>query len=197
MKRATSLAVVLALAGTASGQTVNVFIDWYGDGAGNNLSSPANIAVGASGNTYVAASVSHNAFKVTPTGIITEIIDSTGDGAGNALSRCFGIAVDASDNVYVTGWNSDNAFKITPAGVITEIVDQTGDGEGNPLDAPYGIAVDVLGHVYVTGYGSHVVFKITLDDAIPTVSQWGLAIMALLVLTAGMLVCVRRRAAMV
>ena len=82
------------------------------------------------GNVYVAGTGSSNAFKITPAGVITEIIDATGDSAGNRLDAPIGIAVDEAGNVYVTGAVSANAFKITPAGVITQIIDATGDGAG-------------------------------------------------------------------
>ena len=37
---------------------------------------------------------SDNAFKITPGGIITEIIDATGDGLGNSLDTPIDIAVE-------------------------------------------------------------------------------------------------------
>ena len=73
---------------------------------------PTDIAVDTEGNVYVSGIGSDNAFKITPLGVITEIIDSTGDGAGNPLDAPEGIAVDGLGNVYVTGYTSDNAFKI-------------------------------------------------------------------------------------
>ena len=147
--------------GFAVGQTITEIIDATGDGAGKTLSGARGLAVDSSGNVYVAAHNSDNAFKITPGGVITEIINSTGDGAGNSLDGPTGVAVDAIGNVYVTGLNSNNAFKITPSGVITEIIDAAGDGSGNLLSAVWGIAVDSSGTAYVTGSGSNNAFKIT------------------------------------
>ncbi len=130
------------------------------------LDSPQDIAVDGSGNAYVIGRHSHNAFKITPDGVITEIIDSTGNGTGNTLDYPWGIAVDDLGNVYVTGSVSDNAFKITPDGVITEIIDSTGDGMGSALDYPRGIAVDYSRNAYVTGSVSDNAFKITPDGVI-------------------------------
>ena len=139
---------------------ITEIIDATGDGAGNPLFSPFDIAVDGSGNVYVTGLGTDNAFKITPAGGITEIIDFTGDGAGNTFDGGIEIAVDGSGNVYVTGQSSMNAFKITPAGGITEIIDATGDGAGNPLDGAFGIAVDGSGNVYVTGASSDNAFKI-------------------------------------
>ena len=151
---------------------ITEIIDMTGDGAGNGLDGPIGIAVDAAGNAYVTGGGnflspgSNNAFKITPAGVITEIIDATGDGAGNILDGPFGIAVDAAGIVYVTGAFSDNAFKITPAGVITQIIDTTGDGSGNRLDGPVAIAVDAAGNAYMTGFSSDNAFKITPDGVI-------------------------------
>ncbi len=40
----------------------------------------------SSGNVYVTGGYSHNAFKITPGGTITEIIDATGDAGGKNLN---------------------------------------------------------------------------------------------------------------
>ena len=61
------------------------------------------------GNAYVVGGVSQNALKITPAGVITEII-----------------AVDAAGNAYVTGVGSDNAFKMT--------LDEDDDGVRNEID---------------------------------------------------------------
>jgi hypothetical protein len=132
---------------------ITQIIDETGDGAGNWLQSPFDIAVDGDGNVYVPAH-SKNVFKITPGGVITEIVDNI-LGLGGAL------AVDGGGNVYVTDWFPHRALKITPGGVITEIIDETGDGAGNTLDGPRDIAVDGDGTVYVAGDFSNNAFKIT------------------------------------
>lgn len=67
------------------------------------------------GNVYVGGGGSGNAFQITPSGTITQIIDVTGGGAGGPLDFPFGVAVDSDDNVYVAGGASQNVFQITPA----------------------------------------------------------------------------------
>ena len=140
---ALGLAVVLG-SSIGNAQIITEIIDATGDGTvtlagvpAHPLDGPGDIAVDGLGNVYVVGGSS--VFKITPGGVITQIIDANGDGAGNELYSPSGVAVDGSGNVYVTGRSlfasaSDNAFKITPGGVITEIIDPTGDGAGNPLD---------------------------------------------------------------
>ncbi len=86
--------------------------DAAGDGAGNTLDNSSVVAVDGSGNVYVAGTNSDNVLRVTPGGVITEIIDATG--AGHTLGEAIRAAVDGSGNVYVTGSTSDNVFKVTP-----------------------------------------------------------------------------------
>jgi hypothetical protein len=47
--------------------------------------------VDGSGNVYVAGAVSDNAFKITPGGVITQIIDTSGDGAATRSSGRIGL----------------------------------------------------------------------------------------------------------
>ena len=160
------VAIVVAAPTTARAITITEIIDSTGDGAGNLLDIPIDVAVDSLGNVYVTGYNSDNVFRITPGGVITEIIDTSGDGAGNTLVSPIGVAVDDSGNVYVTGEDSDNVFRITPGGVITEIIDSSGDGAGNPLDRPQLMATDGLGNVYVTGFDSNNAFKITPSGVI-------------------------------
>ncbi len=134
--RAAILAVAAVGSGRASGQMITEII-----GAG--LVSPDSIAVDAAGSAYVAGEFSHNVFKITLAGVITEIIDANGDGAGNLLAFPFGIAVDAAGNAYVTGASSHNAFRITlpPSpdcnnNGIPDLCDIDCGAMGGPCDVP-------------------------------------------------------------
>ena len=91
------LAAILIVCALGSGQataSITKIIDSTGDGAGNGLNSALGIAVDGAGNAYVAGFGSHNAFKITPVGDITEIIDVNGDGVGT--SRFFAPVKNAS-----------------------------------------------------------------------------------------------------
>ena len=55
----------------------------------------------------------HKVFKITPGGVISEIIDVTGDGMGNQLADPFSIAASPGGSVYIAGVTTHNAFEIT------------------------------------------------------------------------------------
>src|SRR5690242_656624 len=76
-------------------------IDATGDGIGHPLTEPVDLAVGAGGELYVVGQGSQNAFRITPTHVITQIIDAAGDGVGHPLTIPAGIGVDSANNVYV------------------------------------------------------------------------------------------------
>jgi len=155
---ACALALLQPLPALAAG--ADEIIDGTGDGIASLIGSEG-VAVDGAGNAYVIGTTSDNVFKITPGGVITEIIDTSGDGGGNILDGPFDLDADSVGNVYVAGSVSDNAFMITPGGVITEIIDATGDGSAT-LVTPFGIAVDdATGNVYVTGRGSWNCFEIT------------------------------------
>ena len=165
-RNAATVLLLALLAPASDARTITELIDATGDGAGNPLNVPYDVAVDRAGSVYLTGFSSDNAFKITPAGMITEIIDAAGDGSGNLLDGPTGMAVDRSGTIYMTGYISNNAFKITPGGTITEIINATGDGEGNTLDGPWDIAVDANDNVYVTGVNSFNVFKITPGGAI-------------------------------
>jgi hypothetical protein len=99
---------------------------------------PSGIAVDGSENVYVAGSGRSNAYKITPDGIITQLIRGVGGPPGSYPFRGpFGIAVDGSGNVFVSGYFSHNVFKITPAvppsGTISGMVSDNSNGIENVL----------------------------------------------------------------
>jgi hypothetical protein len=164
------LTAFVASASPGSAHIITQIIGATGDGAGKTLSGAGDIAVNSSGNVYVTGVGSKNVFKITPGGMITEIMGwgELPPELWELMPRPEGLAADGLGNVYVPWCGSDNAVKITPGGVITEIINAAGDGAGNTLSCPAAIAVDGWGNVYVAGgsRSTSSVFKIRPDGVI-------------------------------
>jgi sugar lactone lactonase YvrE len=134
---------------------ITVVLDADGDGAGNTYFDPGGLALDGAGNLYAVGVGSRNIFKITPDGVITQLI-GPGQGWGD-LSPLIPAAVDvdAAGNVYFAAGHlgtEGGAFKLTPAGEITQILDASGDGAGNPMKLGTDIVVDGEGNAYVTSW---------------------------------------------
>lgn len=149
-------------------QTTAEIMGPAGDGAGNPLDLPGDLAVDAAGNLYVPGGNSDNLFQIASPGlpgqVIIEIVDASGDGSGKLLDHPRGVAVDASGTVYVAGEGSDNVLRVTnpglPSQAVSQIIDGSGAGPGSALDGANYLAVDSVGTVYVTGVHSDNAFQI-------------------------------------
>src|SRR5205823_2226070 len=148
---------VLALAGLAgSGQP-----GYAGDGGpatAAHLNGPRGVAVGPSGDVFIADSDNNRIRRVTPSGTISTVAGTgeagfAGDGGPAVaahLSRPFGVAVDPSGTLYIADTDNNRIRRVSPAGVISTIAG-TGvggfGGDGGPgvdaqLNSPRGLAVD-------------------------------------------------------
>jgi len=77
---------------------------------------------------------------------------------------------------------------------VTELIDRTAElapGEGLSIDDISSFGEDAFGELYIVDIGGEV-FKIVPVNGAPTLSEWGMIIMSLLLLTAGTLAAVRR-----
>ena len=150
--------VALATASAWAGPTFVTLLGQQGDGMGNLFTAGQGIAVDSNGNTFASAIFSENVFRISPGGIVTEILDSSGDGSGNNLNNPGGLTLDRFGNLYVAG--GDKVFRVTPAGMVTVLIDSSGDGTGEVFRQARDVAVDPAGNVYVTGTTSDNVFRI-------------------------------------
>ena len=144
--RTASAQVVTTLAGSGAVGSAD------GNGAEASFAYPLGLAVGPSGDVYVADTGSLKIRKITPEGLVTTLagdgLPGYGDGIGTQANFWgpLGVAADGSGNVWVA--DSDDGFdgayikKITPGGVVVNMILYPGFN-------PVAIAVNNSGSLYV------------------------------------------------
>lgn len=173
-----------------------------GNGSGGpvRLWNPSGVAVGPSGDIYIADTDMNRILRVTRDGRSTRVAGKGipifrieghgpppqfgGDG-GPATSADLdyptGIAVDSQGNLFMSDSFNNRIRKVSPDGFIRTIAG-TGEagfgGDGGPATAaklahPMGLAVDALGNVYVADRENNRVRKITPQGTIFTVIGGG------------------------
>jgi sugar lactone lactonase YvrE len=138
--------VVTTLAGSGATGSAD------GNGAEAFFSYPQGVAVGPSGNVYVADTSSLKIRKITPQGLVTTLAGNGHSGYEDGIgtqARFFGplgVAADASGNVWVAdqddGFDGQYIKKITPDGVVVNLILYPGFN-------PIAVAVNDSGSLYV------------------------------------------------
>ena len=165
------------------------------NGVGTNalFDSPADVAVDALGNVYVADFM-NSLIRLVSGGSVVSTIAGGGvggttsganDGVGTnaAFSNPIGISVDAAGNLYVADSSNHKLRFIAPGGLVSTLsgggVGGATGGRNNGVGTnalfmyPRGIAVDAAGSVFVADDGNHLVRLITADGAVSTVAGGG------------------------
>jgi len=138
------------------------------------FSTPAAVAVDASGNVYVEDLDNNRIRRFVPGGAINTYAGtatSIGDGGPSTqarLNRPSGAAVDSSGNLYIADTGENRVRKVTLSGTITTVAGtgQTGlGGDGGlataaVLNSPSGVAVDSTGNLYIADAGNNVIRKV-------------------------------------
>lgn len=135
------------------------------------LGSPFDIALDAAGNIYISDYGNQSVYKVTPSGVSSDII--------TGLNNTQGLTLDAHGNVLVAGAN--RVWKITPQGVTTILAgtgtsDFSGDGQAATsatLNAPSDVAVDSIGNVYIADRDNRRIRKVDTSGIITTFAGTG------------------------
>jgi len=135
IRKITPAGEVTTLAGVA-GQTGSA----DGTGAAARFNGPKGLAVGPSGNVFVADTANHAIRVVTPAGVVTTLAGgqsgcSDGVGAAAKFNAPNGIAVDADGNVYVTDLLNCGIRTVSSNGVVTTLA------SGTTFRFPTGVAV--------------------------------------------------------
>jgi sugar lactone lactonase YvrE len=153
IRKITPAGLVTTLAGSLSSSYPPSAIN--GQGAAATFSSPTGIAVGASGNIYVADLRNNMIRKITSGGLVSTLAGSgkagSDDGLGTAASfnSPTGVAVDQNGNVYVADQDNDMIRKISAEGMVTTIVRKTNSNLRLPAD----LVLNANGDIYFTNNG--------------------------------------------
>jgi sugar lactone lactonase YvrE len=132
------------------------------------FSSPADVAVDAVGNLYVADYWYNRIQKISTNGTVSTLAGTGNVGAINGLGKLAsfnkpsGLSVDAAGNVYVADAGNNLIRKIAPDGTVSTLagtvvaVDTSNTVTEQPLfSGPSGVAVDASGNVYVADAGNN------------------------------------------
>lgn len=143
---------------------------------------PYDVAVGGSGESFVADTHNQTIRKVSEAGNVTTLAGlpwacGSADGAGSDARFCdpAGIALAASGNLYVSDEENCTIRKMSPAGVVTTLAgghEGSRDGAGKlaQFRGPWGIAVDGRETVYVADSLNHTIRKITPSGVVTTLA---------------------------
>ncbi len=162
-----------------------------GAGTAAQINQPAQMAVDASGNLYIADINNNRIRKVTSGGTISTFAGTgtasfSGDG-GAATSATLngprGVAIDTSGVIYIADSANHRIRKVTTGGVISTIAGTgtagySGDGgaaTSAQLNTPRGLAVDASGNIYVADTSNNRIRRISSGGVISTVAGTGTA----------------------
>jgi len=173
IRRVTTSGTVSTIAGVAG---MSGAVD--GAGASARFNSPSGLAVGNSGNVYVADTANHTIRRISTGGTVSTLAGSAGrtgtdDGVGAAalFNSPSSLAVDSLGNVYVADSGNHTIRQITLSGNVSTIAGSPGkagtdDGFGASarFRNPSGLAADSSGNLYVADTDNHTIRCITISS---------------------------------
>ena len=159
-----------------------------GSGSSALFNTPSGVAVGGSGQVYVADTNNDTIRQISPGGAVTTLAGTNSEGASDGsgstarFNGLYGVTVDRSGNGYVADTNNQTIRKITSGGVVTTLAGTAGvigssDGSGSAasFNGPSGVAVDGSGNVYVADSNNNSIRQITPTGMVTTLAggQYG------------------------
>ena len=127
------------------------------------LDAPVGIAVGPSGDLYIAASAQDRIQRFTSEGIHVTSWGQLGADPGD-FDRPEGVATDANGNVYVADFNNDHVQIFDEYGIYKDNIIGAGPADEN-LDGPMDVAIDTTrDYLYVVENKTHRVQRFKLSN---------------------------------
>ena len=146
-------------------------LQWGVSGTGNgHLAQPQGVAVGLSGNIYVADTDNQRIQYFSPTGAYLGQWGGSGNGNGQFNNGVYTIAVAPSGNVYAADVGHDRIQVFDPSGVYLSQWGSPGTGNGQ-FQEPYSLAVAPSGNVYVADGHNNRIQEFTSTGTF--VTTWG------------------------
>ncbi|MDQ2753769.1 MAG: T9SS type A sorting domain-containing protein, partial [Bacteroidota bacterium] len=159
---------------TISGDGTAGFSGDGGPATAAELNSPANVAVDALGNLYIADQGNNRVRKIDANGIITTVAgngnsNSIGDG-GKAINAGLGVSsvtVDSLGNILIADGMNQLIRKVDKTGIITTIAgggNSYGDGDlaiAAQLQGVTSIGIDASGSLYIPDITNHRLRKVS------------------------------------
>jgi len=162
-----------------------------GEATNASLYAPDSVAVGASGNLFIAEYIDSRIRKVDTNGIITTLagngtVGYSGDGgaATNAsLNYPNGVAADSFGNVFIADTGNNCIRMVGTNGIITTVAGGGAGGLGDgsaatnaSLNQPSGVALDAFGNLFIADTGDSRIREVSTNGIIATVAgngTWG------------------------
>jgi sugar lactone lactonase YvrE len=138
------------------------YVQTVATGSGITLSSPADIAVDAAGNVYIADTGNSRIVEVTAQGAAAVL---TIAGLSPALSSPSGLAVDGADNLYIADTGNNRVVMVTASGAGSAV------GTGSvTLSGPKGVALDPSGDLFIADTGNNRIVEVTAGGSAAAVA---------------------------
>ena len=161
-----------------------------GPAASAQLSDPAGVAVGTTGNLYIVDYGNNRIRRVATNGMITTIAGNGSDGysgdrgpaASAKLGHPTGVAVDAVGNLYIADNFNYRIRKVATNGIITTFAGNglwSYSGDGGPATSAQlslfwgGVTLDSAGNLYIADSGNNRIRKVAANGIITTVAGNG------------------------
>jgi sugar lactone lactonase YvrE len=129
-----------------------------GDALPGQLASPEGLAIGPSGNLFVADTGNSRIQKFSPTGRLLAVWGTMGAGKGQ-FNNPAGIAVDRLGDILVADTGNKRLVKLSPSGRFLARWNDL--MSGIPLKNPRGVAVDTEGTIYLADTGLREVVRLS------------------------------------
>jgi len=181
--------IITTVAGNGPSGLQGGFSGDGGPATNASLNNPVGVAVGASGNLFIADQANERIRNVDVNGIITTVagngsIGYCGDGgaATNAsLSGPAGSAADASGNLFIADGGNQRVRKVDLNGIISTVAGNgsagySGDGGAATiasLNGPSGAAVDASGNLFIADEANDRIRKVGVNGVVTTVAGGG------------------------